>query len=142
MFKCKNCGITVPTGQPMNKVVTKRREKTYERTIKHGYDRGRTEQVRGWEIVEEIATCPQCTTALTGREVLLVEQKPEKKFFPKFKKEYKKDRYNNDQQPRRDKQLDRVRDRERRDPRGDNNYRPQEKRKPVVEVINPIKTIK
>ena len=131
MFKCENCGIISAPCQPLNRIVTQRREKNYEVVVSKGRY-SETLHRHGWEIVEEMDVCPQCFTALTGKEALIVEKK-EKKFFPKFRKEYKNNNKTN-------KGLERVRDRERRSNRNNqNNY---QRRTPQVEVINPIKTIK
>jgi len=123
--------------QPCNKVATERRQKVYDKVIQRGYERGNVEAVQGWEIAKEISCCPKCFTALTGQIVQVVENKPERIYIPKVQKKYRDDRPRNNY-PRQDRELDQVR----RNERNDQNYKPVEKRKPVVELINPIRIVK
>ena len=57
MYKCERCGQSTAPGDKMEKIVTETRSKVYMAKNKRGreYEAG-----RGWEIVKEIAVCPQC----------------------------------------------------------------------------------
>lgn len=70
MFRCDvtSCNIVVPCKQPMNKVVTKRRDKQYKKIHTKGRHKDEVEFIDGWEIVEEISVCPDCFLILTGEE--------------------------------------------------------------------------
>jgi hypothetical protein len=89
MFYCQKCKVLNPTRQPVNKVITERREKTYLNTYrKNQYSPLREFETIGWEIIKEIYTCPKCYTELTGKVPQVL---PEKK---KFVKEEIQPRYN------------------------------------------------
>jgi hypothetical protein len=72
MFRCENAGCekNVSRRQPVNKVVTERREKQYEHKPKSGPNKGKIELRDGWEIAKEISVCPECFVSLTGKEPL------------------------------------------------------------------------
>lgn len=137
MFRCQNehCNIVVPPRQPINKIVTERRERTYEKTIKKGKDKGKIKIINGWEIVKEINVCPKCYRILTGKTPKIVEaiktkpvfdNKPRRKFDKTKKKSWKN--------PHQKKQNT--------DNRNNKQEDTPKRKKPVVEVINPIKTVK
>jgi hypothetical protein len=76
MFYCQKCGVLNQVGQPINKVVTESREKTYVNTYrKNEYSQPREFETKGWEIVKEIKTCPKCYTELTGKTPQVVQEK-------------------------------------------------------------------
>lgn len=52
MFNCTGCHKTTKPGEPAEKRVVKKRDKTY--TNKDG------KVSHGWEIVEEALLCPEC----------------------------------------------------------------------------------
>lgn len=52
-YRCQMCLCQTDPGIPMNKVVTRRREKVY-------LDKRGNEVASGWEAAEEKAVCPAC----------------------------------------------------------------------------------
>ncbi len=118
MFHCQNCGVNVGPNQPTNKVVSNKRRKNYtnKKIILTPY-REDIIYSEGWEIAKELNTCPKCYTSLTGREARVNEAPPKPIHLDKPKKPKKpKPWYKNDRGP--------------------------EKRKPVVETINPIRVVR
>lgn len=63
--------------QPVNRVVTERRDKTYQVKVKRGYDKGKINFIQGWEIVKEIQVCPACFENMTGLQARTVLPKIE-----------------------------------------------------------------
>ena len=73
MYKCQQIDCKKFDGTPntlpnqsLNKIITKKRPKVYERIIKRGRQREFIDKVQGWEIVKEISVCPICFERLTG----------------------------------------------------------------------------
>lgn len=142
MFRCENehCNITVPPRQPVNRIVIERRERTYEKTIMRGKDKGKVKEINGWEIVKEINVCPKCYRILTGKAPKVVqeikkpefENKPRRKFDKKFDKKKKPWQNQNNKK----KQTQNT---EKHTPKKEDTLK---RKKPIVEVINPIKIVK
>ena len=78
MYRCQRTGKLVGPNIREHKVVTKKREVSYPKTIKYGPDKGQTEYIKGWEIVEEIRVAPEIYKELTGLEPVLTSGKQEK----------------------------------------------------------------
>jgi hypothetical protein len=95
MYQCQasNCKKYTEKGQPMNKIVTEFRNKSYECTIQRGYNRGQTQMAYGTEIVKEIAVCPECFEHITGQKPSLAVSQVVKAPKPVYKA-------NNEQRPR------------------------------------------
>lgn len=142
MFKCQNefCGKQVEPRQPVNRIVTERRNITYEKQI---VSRGRRKQadiidIPGWEIVKEICVCPQCFTKLTGKQPKLViqQQRPQARKARGF----------NEQPPRRKKWQNPKSKKQQTSFSKDSSEKTEKKRGkssgPVVEKVNPIPVIK
>ena len=77
MYKCQELecdkfgGTPVtPLRQPLNKIITEKRQKTYQRVIKRGKQRQYTEDIQGWEIVKEHKVCAICYERLTGLKAM------------------------------------------------------------------------
>lgn len=68
MYKDQVTGELIGPNIPMNKVVVEKRERVYEKTIRHGPNKGMTEQVYGWEIVKEVIVGPDTYRKMTGEE--------------------------------------------------------------------------
>jgi hypothetical protein len=114
-FCCEECKKAQPTGQKMNKVVTQRRDKTYEITKKDNRDRITTEIAKGWETVTEKNVCPDCYKKITGEKAfapVLEKKEPDKFVRPRFQE--KRDTF----RPDRSRQV---------------------RKTPIVETINRIK---
>lgn len=142
MFRCENehCNIVVPPRQPVNKIVTERRERTYEKKIIRGKDKGKVKEVYGWEIVKEIDVCPKCYRVLTGKTPKVVQEvkKPEFENKPKHKPRFDKNKkkpWKNPTNKKNQQQKDSPK-------RNTEKKVIQQRKKPVVEVINPIKIVK
>lgn len=144
MFKCQNefCGKQVPPRQPVNRIVTERRNVTYEKEVVTR-QRGRRKQVDiedipGWEIVKEISVCPQCFTKLTGKQPKLVA--------PQQKPQFQKARGFNTRPPRKKKwQNPKGPGSQKSSSPGTAKDRPSSsstKSAPVVEKVNPIQVVK
>lgn len=125
MFKCENksCNTQVPARQPVNRIITETREKTYENFV---YKRGKKSQHvrldKGYEIVKQIEVCPECYINMTGLKPKLNLQPPQApvRSKPKFNTN------------KRDKKTW-------RNPNQDNKAKPREsitKKVPIVQVIN------
>ena len=88
MFRCQNksCGKQVPPRQPMNRIVTERRDTTYQKKIIKRRKIVDIVDIHGWEIVREICVCPQCFIDLTGKQPKLIapQQKPQVRRYRKF----------------------------------------------------------
>ena len=69
MFVCENdrCCRQVETRQPINYIISERRQKTYEVPVKRGRKVIGSEIIEGWEIVTELKVCPKCYQVLTGK---------------------------------------------------------------------------
>ena len=147
MFRCQNehCGALVPPRQPVNRIVTERRQQTYQKPIRKR-KRGkiiRWDDVEGWEIVKEIQVCPKCFRKLTGREPRMVceQKKPQTRKYQGF----------NTRPPRRKKwQNPRAKKAQgsgshKKSSTGTPKGRPSSnstRKSPVVQKVNPIKIIK
>lgn len=135
MFKCDNCGDQVGLHQPLNKVITERRNRNYENYPKRRIiesDRNkefrpapyrRNEQpfyTKGWEIIKEIAACAKCYTTLTGMQAQIREPVLAKRANPRFIDAESTRKYGNHERATQPKEH-------------------KERKPPVVETINPIK---
>lgn len=123
MYKCEHTGKMIGPNVPENKIVVERRKKIYEKVIKRGprEHRGKIELVEGWEIIKEIRVGPEAYEQLTGRKP--AGQKHPTKLDIVPQEQFKK--------PRRRKGK-------RRKPQQEDTNR----KKPVVQVVNPIKVVK
>ena len=83
MFNCQMCNASTLAHQPVNRLITETRRKTYEYI-----SRKRDRQSQGFEIIKELMVCPECYTANTGSKPKMINEvflnkKPVNK--PKFK---------------------------------------------------------
>jgi hypothetical protein len=129
LFNCGNCNNQSIPGQPVNKIVTDKRLKTYEKKIRRGPDRGLMEPVDGWEIVREIDACPECFISLTGKEPRLAVPKAEKPKVQEDKRGFKKKPW----------EHQRKNTAPRQDNRPNKPWQNKERKTPVVEVVKPLR---
>lgn len=149
MFKCQNehCDLPdrlVPARQPVNRIVTERRKRQYEKKIRKKYSKKviGVELVDGWEIVTEICVCPKCFRKLTGMTPRLVQSPA-----PAPRKKY--EGFNT--KPPRKKKWQNPNDRK----KSSKNYgnksggsskkqgsKSGQSRKPVVQKVNALKVVK
>lgn len=124
MFQCENdtCRKMTEPGQPVNRVVTERRDKTYQRKLRRGRDKGKVIFVQGWEIVKEIEVCPPCFASMTGLQPKTILPKVE----PQTERQ-KRRRFNDDRPFRKTK----------RKPAENTN-----RKKPIVEFIKKVPNAK
>lgn len=125
MFRCENseCRILVKKRQPENKVVTERRNKSYEVRVRRGRYKGEVNTVHGWEIAREIRVCPDCFVKMTGLQPKVVQH------VVPVKTERQKRRNFKDERPY-------------RKPRNKkNNEAPKPRNKPVVEFVKKVPNV-
>lgn len=136
MFRCQNkrCDELTTPRQPVNRVVTKRRKKTYQNKKRRGR-KWITFETEGWEIEEQIETCPKCFRQLTGQEPRI--HSPEQGSILVERHEYRKRHFKNKKwkNPRKNKENNKFETSSPTEP----EY---EVKKVEVEVVNPIKIIK
>jgi len=103
MYKCQqvdckefNGTPTTLPNQSLNRIITQKRPKTYERTIRRGRQREFIDKIQGWEIVKEISVCPTCYERLTGLKAASnsislrqIMANKEKKAFKKRKRNFR-----------------------------------------------------
>lgn len=145
MFKCGNCKNDTLPGQPVNYVITVKREKVYENPVVKGPDRGGWNITQGHEIVKQIKACPTCFGTLTGLAPKIADPKPQQvkqvEPRPQFKPRNNQRRdFNRPRKPvdktnpnwKYKQELDEVRKREAKspDPRGEVG-----RKKPIVETV-------
>ena len=119
MFRCQNesCSQMVVARQPVNRIVTESRKRTYEKKIRRGRNKGNVETVHGWEVVKEINVCPQCYALLTGKAPRVVEViKPK---VSEFRNKPRSDKY---KKPHKES----------------HNKRSTSSKKPIVETVAPL----
>ncbi len=144
MFTCDNCNTIPIAGQPVNMVVTEKKSVQYNNFVRSkGSNKGYWKTSDGFEIAKEIKACPSCFSTLTGKTPKIAQPKPqpaplktEKLFKPRrtsFKAKKPVDK--TDPNWKYKQELDEIRRREAKssDPRGQ-----VERKKPIVETINPI----
>lgn len=133
-FRCENqsCQIVTERGQPINRIVTERRDKQYEKLFTKGKRKGQVDEIiYGWEIVKEIKVCPRCYRILTGMQPKTIlnnnkkfKNAPQEK--PKYKqRRFKDNKYKKNVSSKQNKPEQKV-----------------SRKKPVVEVINPLPIVK
>jgi len=130
MFKCENkyCQKQVQPGQPENRIITERRDKTYRNTYKKGRDE-RVKMTEGSEIVKEARVCPLCYQKLTGQQPNLLVPKPSRSVVP----------LNKDRRGGRPLRKQKWTNPRRKHIRNDTSI---PAKKPIVEIVNPLKIIK
>ena len=144
-FNCDKCSKTTAPRQPINYVVTEKRDKEYFFPVKRSRenrDRETSGQSEGYETVKEIKTCPQCFTKLTGNIPKVVEvffQQEKKKDTSRMKdNEFNRPRKVDKTNPnwKYKKELDEIKHRESMspDPRGEIK-----RKQPIVETVNRTK---
>lgn len=126
MYRCQNtsCNRIVPLRTPANFVTTETRRKVYENPVyKNGKPTKKTQLTEGFEIVKEITVCPKCYSNLTGKQPQQTRPEP-KTAAPKRQTGFK------DTRPQRKKAW--------KNPKS-NKTESNTRKKPVIEVINPVK---
>lgn len=79
MFKCDLCKNTTNNGQPINRFISQRRERSYEFPGRKAHHNPRVSH--GWEIVKEQKLCPDCFSSVSGEEPIIVEKRKVKPTF-------------------------------------------------------------
>jgi hypothetical protein len=120
-YICEHTGKIIGPGIPENKIIVKRRKKVYEKPPRQDDEHSQAELIEGWEIAKEIRVGPEAYRELTGEEPQLfkrsavqfttepVEEEPPRKHKPRTNPKWRK------------------------------QASQQQKRVPVVEVVNPLR---
>lgn len=135
MFRCESerCGRVTAPHQPVNRIVTEWREKMYENKIRRGKRKGEIKETFGREIVREIKVCPECYVLHTGDQPVKYVAKVQEQ--PKFER---RPRFSKDDRPRNKKWRNPRKGKGKFEAKGKQTATQPEKKKPVVQVINPL----